>query len=193
MFDGSGNYTRRLLLGAGVAAGTAVLSQTAAALQSPGSDNFALGRTQENGLSADDRSLPRRVRELIRIGNDGIAKENNAALAAFFDPQFRFHGPSGELTREQLWDYFAACRAAFDDFTVTRQAVISDGADHVATRTRFAGVFVRAFTGLPEGPLQPNGKRFEYRVINIFRYTPNGRLAEEWVQYDTRALLAQLR
>lgn len=187
------NYTRRSLLGAGVTAGTAVLSPMAAAMQSKGSDNFALGRTDENGLSADDLSLPRRVRELIRIGNDGIAKKNDAALAAFFHPQFRFHGPSGELTREQLWDYFAACRAAFDDFTVTRQAVISDGADYLATRTRFAGVFSRTFTGLPEGPLQPNGKRFEYRLINIFRYAPNGLLVEEWVQYDTRAFLAQLR
>jgi predicted ester cyclase len=110
--------------------------------------------------------------ELIKRA--GIAKEIKAALAAFFHPQFRFDGPSGELTREQLWNYFAACREAFDDFTVTRQAVITDGADHLATRTRFAGVFVRTFSGLPEGPLQPNGKRFEYRVINFFRYAPNG-------------------
>jgi predicted ester cyclase len=130
---------------------------------------------------------------MFRIGNVGIAKEDNAALTAFFHPQFRFHGPSGELTREQLWGYFAACRAAFDDFTVTRQAVISDGGDYLATRTRFAGMFVRTFTGLREGALEPNGKRFEYRLINIFRYAPNGQLAEEWVQYDTSAFLAQLR
>jgi predicted ester cyclase len=114
-------------------------------------------------------------------------------LAAFFHPQFRFHGPGAELTREQLWNYFAACRAAFDDFTVTRQAVVSDGGDYLATRTRFAGVFARTFTGLPEGPLKPNGKRVEYRLINIFRYAPNGQLAEEWVQYDAGAFLAQLR
>ncbi|MBM0106370.1 ester cyclase [Steroidobacter sp. S1-65] len=162
-------------------------------MQNESSDNFALGRTDENSLSADDPTLPARVRELIRIGNVGIAKEDNAALAAFFHPQFRFHGPNGELNREQLWNYFAACRAAFDDFTVTRQAVVSDGGDYLATRTRFAGVFARPFTGLPGGALRPNGKRFEYRVINIFRYAPNGQLLEEWVQYDTAAFLAQLR
>ena len=46
---------------------------------------------------------------------------------------------------------------------------------------------------LRQGPLEPNGKRFEYRLINIFRYAPHGKLAEEWVQYDTCAFLAQLR
>jgi len=193
MFDEIESCSRRSILGAGVTAGTALLSRPAGAMQSRGSDNFALGRTDENDLSAEDLSLSRRVRELIRIGNVGIAREDNAALAAFFHPRFRFHGPSGELTREQLWDYFAACRAAFDDFTVTRQAVVSDGGDYLATRTRFAGKFVRTFSGSGEGPLAPNGKRFEYRVINIFRYAPNGQLAEEWVQYDTNAFLAQLR
>lgn len=34
---------------------------------------------------------------------------------------------------------------------------------------------------------------FEYRLINIFRYAPDGRLAEEWAQYDVSAFLAQLR
>jgi predicted ester cyclase len=190
-------YARRSLLGAGVAAGlaavTLLLSRNASGRQRKSLENFPLGRTDENALSADDPSLPRRVRELIRIGNVGIAKEDNAALAAFFHPQFRFHGPSGELNREQLWEYFAACRAAFDDFTVTRQAVVSDGGDYLATRTRFAGVFARTFTGVAEGPLKANGKRFEYRVINIFRYAPSGQLAEEWVQYDTQAFLNQLQ
>jgi hypothetical protein len=113
-----------------------------------------------DSLSADDPSLPRRARELIRLGNIGIAKEDKAAMAAFFHPQFRFHGPGGaELNRGQLWDYFASCRAAFDDFTVTRQALVSDGGDYMASRTRFAGVFARTFRGSPEGAIEPNGQR----------------------------------
>jgi predicted ester cyclase len=166
----------------------------ASAVQGRNPDNFAFGRTDENHLSAEDPSLPRRARELIRIGNVGIAKEDPAAVAAFFHPQFRFHGPGGaELNREQLWDYFASCRAAFDDFSVTRQALVSDGGDYIASRTRFAGVFARTFTGAPEGPIEPNGKRVEYRLMNIFRYAPNGQLLEEWVQYDRTDFLAQLR
>lgn len=100
---------------------SAWVSRRAAAMRQKGADNFAFGRTDEHSLSAEDASLPRRARELIRIGDIGIAKENQAAMDAFFHPQFRFHGPGGaELNREQLWNYFASCRAAFDDFTVTR-------------------------------------------------------------------------
>ncbi|GJG89369.1 hypothetical protein tb265_45500 [Gemmatimonadetes bacterium T265] len=156
--------------------------------------NFAFGRTDENDLSAADTSLPLRARELIRVGNEGIARENIPLMEAFFHPRYRFHGPGGaELDREGLWAYFAACRAALDEFTVTRQAIVSDGGDYLASRTRFAGVFARPFTGASEGRLQPNGRRVEYRVVNIFRYAPNGQLVEEWVQYDVQAFLAQLR
>jgi predicted ester cyclase len=157
-------------------------------------DNFAFGRTDELDLSADDPSLSERARALIRIGNVGIAKEDHAAVSAFFHPDFQFHGPGGaELDREQLWAFFATYRAALDDFTVTRQALVSDGGDYVASRTRFAGVFTRTFTGDAGGPIEPNGKPFEFRVVNIFRYAPNGQLAEEWVQYDVQAVLDQLR
>jgi hypothetical protein len=157
-------------------------------------DHFALGRTDEDHLSEDDPSLPLRARELIRIGSIGITKENQAAMDAFFHPDFQFHGPRGtEWNREQLWAYFGACRAAFDDFTVTRQALVSNGGDYIAARTRFAGLFGRPFTAAPEGTIEPNDRRFEYRVVNIFRYAPNGQLAEEWVQYDVEDFLSQLR
>ena len=198
---------RRTILGTGLGVGAgaafALFGRNVAAAQSlpasngkrlGASDNRAFGRTREDNLRADDTSLPPRARALIRVGEDGIARENRAAMAAFFHSQFRFHGPAGaELDRDQLWTYFASCRAAFDDFTVTRQALVSDGGDYMAARTRFAGLFVRSFTGAPEGTIEPNGKRFEYRIVNIFRYAPGGRLAEEWAQYDTRNFIDQLR
>ena len=115
-------------------------------------------------------------------------------MSALFHPDYQFHGPGGaELDREGLWAYFATCRAAFDEFTVTRQALVSDGGDYMASRTRFAGVFARPFDGAAGGPIQPNGQSIEYRVVNIFRYAANGQLAEEWVQYDLQAFLDQLR
>lgn len=156
--------------------------------------NFPLGRTDEHDLSATDLSLPPRVRALIRVGEDGIAHEDAAALRAFFHPDYRFHGPGGaELDREGLWAYFARCRAAFEPFAVTRQAVVTDGGDYVACRTRFMGRFVRPFAASPRERLEPNGRDFEYRLINIFRYAPDGRLAEEWAQYDVGAFMDQLR
>lgn len=205
MEEDSQEIGRRGLSGAGLAVGAiaalAVGGRSAAGAQERGSGSdrgsrpdFAFGRTDEGNLSADDASLPQRARDLIRIGTDGIARENAAAMAAFFHPQFRFHGPGGaDFSREQLWAYFAACRAAFDDFTVTRQAIVSDGGDYMAARTRFAGLFARPFAASPAGTLQPNGRRFEYDLVNIFRYAADGRLAEEWAQYDVRKFLSQLQ
>jgi predicted ester cyclase len=190
--------TRRAVLGTAGAVGFispfAIASESPASAQERNSmSNFPFTRTDERELRSDDARLSERARALIRVGESGIATENPASLAAYFHPDFRFHGPAAELNREQLWRYFAACRAAFDDFTVTRQTILSDGGDHLAARTRFAGVFARPFTGLPDGPLKPNGKSFEYRPINIFRYAPNGQLIEEWVQYDVQGFVDQLR
>jgi predicted ester cyclase len=88
---------------------------------------------------------------------------------------------------------FCRLSCSFDDFTVTRQALVSDGREYIAARTRFAGLFVRPFTGAGETPIAPNGKRFEYQALNLFRYSESGQLLEEWVQYDPAGLIAQLR
>lgn len=148
--------------------------------------------TDEN-LSADDPTLDERARALIRMGEVGIAREDQAAVEAFFSPAFRFHGPDGApIGREELWAYFAACRRAFDDFQVTRQAIFSDGGALVAARTTFSGVFARRFDASPIGPLEPTGERVMYRINNVFRYDGDGRLTEEWAQYDSRLFLESL-
>ena len=186
--------TRRAILSTGGVMGAAALL-TVGAESNAHADvaSVPFARTNEVELRADDPTLPPRARELIRIGDVGIAQGNADELDAFFHPDFRFHGPSVEMNRQQLWEFFAACRAAFDDFRVTRQFIMSDGGDYVSARTRFSGVFARPFTAAPTGVLQPNGRRFEYRPINVFRYASNGQLLEEWVQYDVQAFLDQLR
>jgi predicted ester cyclase len=176
---------------AGAIAGRGMAGQRTAA---DAAGHHAFAKTDEAGLRTSDAALSPRARALIRIGDVGIVREDPQALSDFFHPDFRFHGPAGaELTREQLWAYFAACRAAFDDFTIIRQTLVSDGRDHIAARTRFAGRFVRTFTGIPDDPIEPNGRPFAYTLLNLFRYGPNGQLTEEWAQYDTSALFDQLR
>ena len=156
-------------------------------------DEAAFDGSAEKNLRADDPTLTPRARGLIRIGETAIAREDPQALAAFFHPEFRFHGPDGMvLTKEVLWEYFAACRAAFDDFAVTRQQIFSDGGAYVAARTTFSGVFARPFTASPVGTLQPHGKRFFYKIHNVFRYAPDGKLIEEWAQSDSRLFLERL-
>jgi len=131
------------------------------------------------------------VRGLVRIGEKGIATEDDAALDAYFAEDFVFHGPGRDLDLPTLKAYFAAMRDAFADFTVTRGHVVVEGS-FVAAQTTMAGVFEREFTQSPVGPLPPTGRRFTHHLINIFRYDETGRLSEEWAQYDSRAMLHQL-
>jgi predicted ester cyclase len=63
---------------------------------------------------------------------------------------------------------------------------------YVACQTTITGIFVREFTQSPVGPLPPNGQRVIFELTNIFRYDDEGRLAEEWIQTDSRSVLRQL-
>ena len=47
-------------------------------------------------------------------------------------------------------------------------------------------------TYTPVGTVQPNRQQVQWELINIFRYTDDGRLIEEWVQTDTYDFLRQL-
>jgi predicted ester cyclase len=86
----------------------------------------------------------------------------------------------------------ASLRAAFDDLTVTRDHILVDG-NFVACQASIAGTFVREFTQSPVGVLPPTGGRVVFELVNIFRYDDLGRLAEEWMQSDTRSAVRQLR
>jgi predicted ester cyclase len=128
---------------------------------------------------------------LVRIGAIAIAREDDAALDAYFASDFKFHGPGGDLTYGQLKSYFASLRAAFTNLQVGRATIIGEGS-WLASRTLFSGTFVDVFTQSPVGPLQPTGRHIEWEVMNLFRYDDEGRLAEEWVQYDLQGFLQKL-
>ena len=129
--------------------------------------------------------------DLIRIGNEAIAREDDAALRAYFSEDYVFHGPGSELSFDQLSAYFASLRAAFSDLRLVREQIIVDG-PFLAARTTFSGDFTAVFTYSPIGPVEPTGQHLEWEVIGIFRYDDEGRLSEEWVQTDYRSFLTKL-
>jgi predicted ester cyclase len=132
------------------------------------------------------------VSELVRIGELEVTGDDQAVVDAYFAPDFRFHGPDGrELDYNGLQSYFGSLREAFDDRTIKRGIVIVEG-NYVACQTTIEGTFVREFTQSPVGPLPPNGQRVTFELTNIFRYDDDGRLAEEWIQTDSRSVLRQL-
>jgi predicted ester cyclase len=129
--------------------------------------------------------------ELIRIGDEAIAHENDAALRAYFAEGYVFHGPGRELGFDELRAYFASLRAAFSDLRLVREQIIVDG-NFLAARTTFSGDFTGLFTYSPIGPVEPTGQHLEWELIGTFGYDDAGRLAEEWVQTDYRSFLTKL-
>ncbi|HTC59482.1 MAG TPA: ester cyclase [Solirubrobacteraceae bacterium] len=130
------------------------------------------------------------AKDLIRIGDEAIAREDDAALRAYFAEDYVFHGPGGDLGFDELSAYFASLRAAFSGLRLVREQIIADG-DFLAARTTFSGDFTGLFTYSPIGPVEPTSQHLEWELIGTFRYD-DGRLAEEWVQTDYRSFLTKL-
>ncbi|HEY4427023.1 MAG TPA: ester cyclase [Solirubrobacteraceae bacterium] len=131
------------------------------------------------------------ARDLIRIGDEAIAREDEAKLRAYFAEDYVFHGPGSELGFDELSAYFASLRAAFSDLRLVREQIVVDG-NLLAARTTFSGDFSGVFAYSPIGPVEPTGEHLEWEVIGIFRYDGGARLAEEWVQTDYRSFLTKL-
>ena len=131
------------------------------------------------------------ARDLIRIGDEAIAREDAPALRAYYTEDYAFHGPGADLGFDELSAYFASLRAAFGGLRLLREQIIVDG-NYLAARTKFSGDFTGLFTYSPIGPIEPTGQHLEWEVIGTFRYDDEGRLAEEWVQTDYRSFLTNL-
>jgi predicted ester cyclase len=131
------------------------------------------------------------ARELIRIGDEAIATEDDAKLRTYFADDYVFHGPGSDLSYEELRAYFASLRTAFSALRIVREQIIVDG-NFLAARTTFSGDFTEVFTHSPIGPVDPTGQHIEWELIGTFRYHHDGRLAEEWVQTDYRSFLTKL-
>jgi predicted ester cyclase len=127
---------------------------------------------------------------LVRIGEEAVAKSNDALFYDYYTDDYQLHSPAGAFNREEIRAYFAALRESFSDFTSSRAQILVDG-NFATARTVMAGRFDE-FPFTPIGTVQPNGQDVQWELINIFRYTDDGRLAEEWVQTDTYDFLRQL-
>jgi predicted ester cyclase len=128
---------------------------------------------------------------LVRIGEEAIANSNDALLDDYYTEDYQLHSPAGAFSREEIKAYFAALRESFTGFTISRAQIVVDD-NFVASRTVMAGRFDKEFAYTPIGMVEPNGQQVRWELINIFRYTDEGRLVEEWVQTDTYHFLRQL-
>ena len=110
------------------------------------------------------------VARLVRAGEIEVTGEDIETVGDYFAPGFEFNGPGGFLADfNGLSDYFIACQ------------------------TWIEGTFVREFTHSPVGPLQPNGRKVVWQLLNIFVMDDQGRILQEWASTDNAAVLEQLK
>jgi hypothetical protein len=60
------------------------------------------------------------ARDLISVGDEAIATEDDAKLHAYFREDYVFHGPGADLGFDELSAYFASLRAAFSGLQLLR-------------------------------------------------------------------------
>jgi predicted ester cyclase len=128
---------------------------------------------------------------LVSIGEEAVARSNDELFYDYFTDDYTLHSPAGDFSRDEIKAYFAALRKSFTGFTISRAKILVDG-NFVTARTVMAGRFDKEFLYTPIGAVEPNGQQVQWELINIFRYTDEGRLVEEWVQTDTYDFLRQL-
>ena len=59
---------------------------------------------------------------LVSIGEEAVAKSNDALLDDYFTDDYELHSPAGDFNRDEIKAYFAALRESFTDFTISPRA-----------------------------------------------------------------------
>ena len=130
----------------------------------------------------DNKALARRYyAEVWSRGNTSVLPEIIAPQFIHHDPPFpeEARGPSGLERIVSLY------RGAFPDLAIPVDALIAE-ADVVVVRWTARGTHLGPLMGMP-----PSRKAIQVSGIEVLRIA-DGKLVEEWTQWDRLALLQQL-
>lgn len=125
---------------------------------------------------------------LHRYYDEVVNAGNLAAVDEVFAPDYHSHhndpvalpkGPDGVKA------FLTGVREGFPDITLTVDDMFAEG-DFAASRWTLRGTNTGPFFGNP-----PSGKKAEWAGVVITRFA-DGRIAEEWYNFDQLRLLQQL-
>jgi steroid delta-isomerase-like uncharacterized protein len=110
-----------------------------------------------------------------------------AALDELLAPDYvrRSHASGNAQNREELKASILAVRGAFPDLKTTIDEIVAEN-DGMAIRWHSAGTHTGSFLGVP-----PTGRPVEVFGVTFTHFTGDT-VAEEWVTWDPRQLLAAL-
>ena len=131
-------------------------------------------------MSLEIKAFSTRImEELYSQGNMGVIDDIVSADYVYQAPGLEVCGPS------ELKGFVAEYRSAFPDLNVRIDDMIAEG-EKVAIRFTMSGTHVGDFDGLA-----PTNRKVEATGILINRYE-NGKLVEDWDQFDIYSLMQQL-
>jgi predicted ester cyclase len=125
-----------------------------------------------------------------RLMEDGFGKGRLEIVDEVLDPDFVCYDPNSEAgevrgadTMKQEIEWF---RNAVPDLSYTVTDQVAEG-DKVVTRYMASGTHQGEFFGVT-----PTGNKIEMSGIQVDRFDENGKLVEEWAQYDLLGAMRQM-
>jgi steroid delta-isomerase-like uncharacterized protein len=117
----------------------------------------------------------------------GLNRQDVTVMAECFTADYVHHMPLSPepLGRAAFEEMFNGFLAAFPDMQATIDDILAEG-DRVAARTTFRGTHRGEFMGIPA-----SGKQVVFSGNDIYRFV-DGKIAEEWAQFDALGLMQQL-
>jgi predicted ester cyclase len=109
-------------------------------------------------------------------------KEN--VIDEIFASTIVFNGQS--ITRDTLKQALAGRRTAFADIHVTVDDQVAEG-EKVSTRRTWRATHRGPYRGVA-----PTGKQVTWTQISVVRFSPQGRIVEDWAVADELSILQQL-
>jgi len=125
-----------------------------------------------------------------RLVDDVLNDGETEALEEIFAPEYVGHLPASEttwpgLTIDSYRELAILLHNAIPDIRVTPEIVISSG-EWVAMRAVLRGTFEGEFYDF-----SPTGQSLNVVFTVIYRFDDSGKIAEEWIEYDTLAFAQQ--
>jgi steroid delta-isomerase-like uncharacterized protein len=133
----------------------------------------------------ENKALARREIEEIFSANGNLD-----AADEIYAPNYISHQPAGEgdiRGVEAIKEFAAGIREAFPDTEATIEDQIAEG-DKVVTRFTSRGTH----QGETEDFGPPTGTRIEVTGITIEQFSEEGKIVEDWTNFDALGLLQQL-
>lgn len=134
-------------------------------------------------------SVEEKNKDIVRRHyEDGFNRGDAEVATENFAPEYVNHLP-GEAEPQrgpEAWkETYRGFRRAFPDITTTMHQVFAEG-DRVAVRHEWTGTHEGEFEGIP-----PTGRQIRFTGNDIYRLE-DGKIVEEWSEFDLLGLLGQL-